>query len=256
MITTTPIPQSTVSGIGFPATPWTVVLEAAAENDVGAQEALGKLIIIYYEAIAGYFRIKSGPDMAADLAHDFHARLLKSPRLSGYKPHPSIRFRNYLAAALRRFWMDQVSTAQTARRGGGEVHESLDLLIDDPEAAPQAELTDTDAVLDQQTALVFHDRAIGRLKAEYTTPVKKQRFAVLRPLLVFDLDAGAKTRLAQSLGLSPAAFRQALFRLRGDYYNAFRVEVAQTVRREDIDDEMRHLVVLLPNALSMPRASI
>jgi DNA-directed RNA polymerase specialized sigma24 family protein len=244
--------QSTVSAVGFPTTPWTVVLEASAKNDASAQEALARLIVVYYEAIVGYFRVKSGPAMAEDLAHDFQARLLKNPFLTGYHPQPSIRFRNYLATVLRRFWLDHIKIAQADKRGGGQVHESLDQLWDDPEADVPTDPSVADLVLDQQAALAFHGRAIDRLKAQYATHIQQHRLATLRPLLVFETDAETTGQLARSLGLSPGAFRQAIFRLRGDYYNAFRLEVTQTVRREDIDDEMRHLVVLLPKAISEP----
>ena len=221
-------------------------------NDASAQEALARLMVVYYQAIVGYFRVKSGPAMAEDLAHDFQVRLLKNPFLTGYKPQPSIRFRNYLATVLRRFWLDEIKFSQAGKRGGGQVHESLDRLWEDPEADVPTDSPVADLVLDQQAALAFHGRATARLEAQYTTPIQRQRLATLRPLLVFDADAETKGQLARSLGLSPVAFRLAIFRLRDDYYNAFRLEVAQTVRREDIDDEMRHLLVLLPKAVSEP----
>ena len=145
--------------------------------------------------------------------------------------------------------------AQADKRGGGQVHESLDRLWNDPEADVQADLPVADLVLDQQAALAFHDRAIGRLEAQSATPIQRQRLVTLCPLLVFDADAETKGQLARSLGLSPVAFRQAIFRLRDDYYNAFRLEVAPTVRREDIDDEMRHLVVLLPKVVPEPASA-
>ena len=45
---------------------------------------------------------------------------------------------------------------------------------------------------------------------------------------------------------------QAVFRLRNDYYERFRAEVAQTVRqcKEELDEETRYLMVLVPAALA------
>ena len=43
-----------------------------------------------------------------------------------------------------------------------------------------------------------------------------------------------------------------MFRLRSDYYERFRAEVAQTVRscKEELDEETRYLMALLPAALA------
>lgn len=241
-------PPSTAANLAFPVTPLTEVLAACAPNDAGAPAALGRLAGIYYPAIVGYFRVKAGPERAQDFAHDFVARLLRNQYLTGFQIQPPIRFRNYLSAMLRRFWVDHVRWSQAVKRGGGQVHQALDSVWGDQEADFPAEPPEADSLLDQQAALAFHTRAMARLVAQNPTPRQQERLAALRHLLVFEADPIARAQLAARLGLTMTAFRQAVFRLRDDYYVAFRLEVAQTVRREDIDDEMRHLVVLLPAA--------
>jgi hypothetical protein len=106
--------------------------------------------------------------------------------------------------------------------------------------------------LDAYVALAVHQRALGALRESYGRHGKAARMERLRPFL-FEEPAGDEyPRAAADLGLTMNALHQAVYRLRHDYYERFCAEVAQTVRacQEELDDETRYLMELLPAALA------
>src|SRR2546427_456405 len=91
------------------------------------------------------------------------------------------------------------------------------------------------------------EQAIAELCENYRKHGKAPRFERLRSLILEDPGGDEYTRAAGDLGVSVNALYQAVFRLRSDYYERFRDQVAQTVRqrKEELDEETRYLMTLV-----------
>jgi RNA polymerase sigma-70 factor (ECF subfamily) len=75
---------------------------------------------------------------------------------------------------------------------------------------------------------------------------KQSHFEQFKPALTGEADAADYEQAAQGLGITPAAAKQAAYRMRKRYRELLREEVARTVERPDeVDDELRRLLATL-----------
>lgn len=224
--------------VEFPPTLWTLVLQAAHAEPEKAQNALGELCERYRLAIRAYFALKCrNPQTAEDLTGSFILRFLEKNRLRHFERRENLRFRNYLSRALKNFLRDHLPEPPS---------ESLESHITEASEEPHL-----DSELDAELAVAIHHRALNLLAQQATKPETARRLEVLRPLILREGEGDEYQNGAKALGLSPNALRQAVFRLRNQYYETFRSEVAQTVgyQRGELEAEMRYLMSLLPKAL-------
>lgn len=225
----------------FDHTRWTLVLRANVESSEG-RAALSELCAAYYQPVFVFLRrMGFSAEMARDHAHTFFAHLLErgfpnvDPQLG--------RFRSYLLGAVKYFVGDVMDRARRAKRGGDVVHEpihpaddhSTALNVNDPSVPVIPE------IFDREWAVTVLNRAVGELATGYD----EERFAALRPWLMGDAAAPQKES-AQALGMSEGAFKVAVHRLRRQFREHLRSEVARTVDDEaDVDDELRYLFSVL-----------
>ena len=73
------------------------------------------------------------------------------------------------------------------------------------------------------------DRALTRLRTEQERAGKAREFAVLSPFLTAERGAIPYAEAAAQLGVSEAAARQAVHRVRKRFREVFREEITQTV---------------------------
>ena len=86
------------------------------------------------------------------------------------------------------------------------------------------------------------------LREEYVTEGRQQLFERLRGFLTIDGDSGSQAEAARDLGMTIAAVKVAVHRLRRRYREALREHVAATVASPDeIEDERRYLLNTLRN---------
>jgi DNA-directed RNA polymerase specialized sigma24 family protein len=224
--------------VEFPPTRWTLVLEAAEGDDAKAQQAMAGLCEHYRSAIQGYFRMKCRDAHAADdLAAAFVLHLLEKNRFRKFVKRENLRFRNYLSRALKFFLCDHLPATPLE-----PVDPYLETAGTDPEI---------DKHIDAQLSLAMHQRAVAALHENYGRHGKAARAGRLGSFLFEDPEGDEYQRAAADLGLTLNALYQSVFRLRNDYYERFRAEVAQTVGhgKEELDEETRYLMALLPATL-------
>jgi len=83
---------------------------------------------------------------------------------------------------------------------------------------------------------------ISRLKMEMVAAGRDAYFERLKNYLTGDEPQLSYAQTATELGMSEGAVKVAVHRLRRQYRNLLRDEIAQTVSSpEEIDDELRHL---------------
>ncbi len=240
--------------VQFPATLWTVVIEAKDGEPERAQNAIGQLCVHYREAMLGYFRLKCRHQQdAEDLTGEFIEHLLERSNLGSFDRQDCPRFRAYLSVALRNFFGDWLKKRGAAKRGDGSPDASVDLLSQHGFEFPVDD-SQLKRAVDLGFARLVHQRVMAALGKK--APELK-RFAVLREFIPFEHGSDSCEQAGRQLGLSAGAFRKAVFDQRKSYVQLFRAEVAATVRsvRRDVDDEASELLDLLPEAVALERVN-
>jgi len=228
----------------FHTTHWSQVL-AVREGEPGeAERALAALCETYWTPLYVFLRRKGYDRGAAqDLTQGFFARLLAGSCLQQADPARG-RFRTYLLNALERFLTSEWRREHRQKRGGHQPAFTWD-----PEAIEAAGLIHPGESLapersyDRHWALALLNRVLDQLRTEYDRAGKTRFFEVLQPLLTGE-DTGVRYRaLGESLGITEAAVKVNVHRLRRRFGELLRTAVAETVTRaEDVEDELRHLL--------------
>jgi len=227
----------------FEETAWSVVLAAGAETDARAQAALAELCRIYWRPIYAYLR-RSGHNRedAQDLTQSFFQHVLENETLRRVSREKG-RFRSFLLGTLKVCLADEQERRHTLKRGGGvqfistdELEaEELHHLRADHEAAP-------DEILDARWAGVILERALEKVRAEFDAEGKAETFELLSPFLAGEKPNTSYQDVAQTIGLSLAAVKTQIHRLRRRFATAVRCEIMQTVAApHEVENELRHL---------------
>lgn len=234
----------------FPATRWSVVINAGAESSTQAQEAFATLCNAYWYPIYSYIRrLGRSHHEAEDSTQSFLAHLMDTEGVARARPERG-RFRSFLATALRNHLTNEWQRDQAAKRGGG----NTPLPLDFKNAAERFSLEPVDAGLtpeqafDRNWAVGLIDATIGELREEYEEGGRGALYAALVQL-VWGNDPNEPLEIpAKRLGMSTHAFTVALQRLRRRLGERLRSRVAETVENpDDIDAELRHLIAAINN---------
>ena len=227
----------------FATTRWSLVLAAGKGASPDAQDALAALCQTYWYPLYAYVRRQGHqPDDAQDLTQAFFARLLEKHYLQSADPERG-RFRSFLLTAFQRFLSKERDRERTKKRGGGM--KSLDLDFEAGERRyrlePAHEAT-AEKVYEQRWALTLLDRVFARLRDESDRAGKQEAFNCLKVYLTGAAGTPRYREAAAELGMTEAAVKVAVHRLRRRYRDLVREEIAQTVAGpEEVDEELRHL---------------
>ncbi len=235
----------------FPATRWSMVLDAGADTERRAHAALETLCESYWYPIYSFVRRQGrSHHEAEDLTQHFLAKLLESEGIASARPERG-RFRTFLLISLRNFMTDEWRMANSAKRGGGQVPLSLDLSRADQRFAsePSARDLTPDAAFDRNWALELIERSFSKLRADYESTGRGPLFAVLAPNLWHDAVAGPDDVSPKLPGMNAHALSMALNRLRHRLGSCLRAEVAETLADGvDVDAELRQLIAATGDA--------
>ena len=89
-------------------------------------------------------------------------------------------------------------------------------------------------------------QVLTRLGDEYRAAGNITLFERLKALLTDEPDRLSQAQIADELGMTENALKQAFHRLRERYRQLLREEIAHTVMAPgDIEDELRHLIAVL-----------
>lgn len=99
---------------------------------------------------------------------------------------------------------------------------------------------------DRHWALTVMDRAFASLRTEFERNGDVMRFEGLKGFLSNEGSSGDYLKAGSQLGISPAAVKVAVHRLRHRYGELLRQEIAHTVESPlEIENEMRYLLDLI-----------
>jgi RNA polymerase sigma-70 factor (ECF subfamily) len=240
------VPSLTGSGSGdarFSETAWSIVLAAGNASEPRAREALAELCRIYWPPIYAYLR-RSGyaTHDAQDLTQSFFQHVLENKTLRRASREKG-RFRSFLLGTLKICLADERSRQHALKRGGGVHFISLDELIAE-ELHLQPRTTDLSPAesLDTRWAGVILERALEKVRVEFDAEGKAETFELLSPFLAGEKPNTSYQDVAQTIGLSLAAVKTHIHRLRRRFANAVRCEIMQTVAApHEVENELRQL---------------
>jgi len=204
---------------------------------------LEQLCQTYWFPLYAYVRRRGhNKQDAEDSVQAFFARFLNKNYLAGLSAERG-RFRACLLASLKHFLINEWKKSQRIKRGGGEIHLSLDWQTADTkfQVASVSEPS-PDKAFDREWALALLSKVIERLQSECAADGKAKLFEQLKTFLMAGGGDSAQAAVAQSLGMEEGAVRVAIHRLRKRYRALLRDEIAHTLSDETlVDEEMRAL---------------
>ncbi len=238
---------SEARGATFATTHWSVVLAARSSDSPRAREALETLCRTYWYPLYAFVRRQgSSPQDAQDLTQAFFAHLLRKDFLDGVGPEKG-RFRTFLVACLKHFLADQWEKARAQKRGGVCLTAPLDL--EQAEGRYHVEgrhELSAEQLYERRWALDLLEQVLDRLRQEAVAAGKAGVFEALQGCLAGEPLDGPYAQLGAKLGLSEAALKVTVHRLRRRCRELLREAVAQTVTRpEEIDEELRYLFAVV-----------
>lgn len=213
----------------FPTTNWTD-LAALRQGEPEAMTALQRLCSAYWFPIYAYIR-RQNPDAerARDLTQGFFGQLLERDSLSRVAFHGG-RFRSFLLTACRNYLADnhRHESRQIRRPEGGWV----DMETAELEGRYSASLGSKESpelLFERQWALAVIDRAFKLVEADYQRRGREDLYRLLHRYLDADPAALPHREAAAQLGMSEAAVKAELHRLRQRLREALQSEVSATI---------------------------
>lgn len=232
----------------FFTTRWTMVSRAQGETPE-ARAALGDLCEAYWNPVFRFLRREGrSEDESRELTQAFFAKVLAGAGIGNIDPAKG-RFRSYLLGALKHFLANQRRDANREKRGGGAIIESID--SGGTETSPGQQVADPeseagDAWFDRHWALAVMGRGLDGVRESFEQSGKIEQFNVLKPWLMGDPEGITQADAAEQLGMTRAAVKMAVHRLRQKFGEAIRQEIADTVETEaEISEELQYLIEVL-----------
>ena len=236
--------STAAQGGWFTTTHWSLVLNARDPASPLATEALEKLCRTYWYPLYAYVRrLGEDEESAKDLTQGFFARLLEKNYLAQAQRARG-KFRSFLLAALKHFVADEWDKARAQKRGGGQPLISLDdTTCEDRYRLEPADAMDAEKLYERQWALTLLEQARQRLKEEYDQAGKSEIYEHLKVYEAGDRNGPPYAEVAVKLGLGESGVKSAVLRMRQQYGELVREEVANTVETPaEVDAEIRHLI--------------
>lgn len=238
------VPLGPVVSTRFQTTHWSVVLAAAEADSPASRDALATLCQAYWPPLYAFVRRRGyAPAEAEDLTQSYFARLLEKNYLGEVRAEAG-RFRSFLLASVSHFLANEWDREHARKRRPDRGIISLD--------ADEAERRYSDEPADQLTPERLYERqwaatVLGRvlevLRDEFVSAGEWERFDRLKSYLTGSSPAAPYVEVASELGLSEAAVKTAVHRLRRRYGELLRQEIGALVQDpSEVDDELRYLL--------------
>lgn len=232
--------------LAFATTHWSVVLAAQGESPA-ADQALEKLCRTYWWPLYGFVRRQGySPEEAQDLTQGFFAMLLERRDLNAVRREKG-RLRSFFLASLKNFLAKAHRRAKAIKRGGAQPLVPLEEML----AREHADLEPADSlsaerIYERRWALTLLEQVLARLEEESRVTGNPALFERLKQVLGEEPDRCSQAEIAQELGMTEHAVKQAFYRLRRRCALLLREEIANTVAApDDVEDELRHFISVL-----------
>ncbi|HCN78936.1 MAG TPA: RNA polymerase subunit sigma-24 [Verrucomicrobiales bacterium] len=238
-------PHPPSDAASFHTTRWTRVGLAKTESEDG-RRALADLCDAYYEPVVAFLRWElRDADAAREMSHAFFAEMLAGGTIAAAERERG-RFRTYLLGAVKHFLANQREAARRMKRGGGAAHVSLNEDASGVCEIPDSRQMTPDAAFDREWALTTLARAMDAVKQECVKEGREAFFQRVKPWLTGDATHGDQGAAAEACGMSAAALKMAISRLRRRFRECVKEEIAGTLDDAAmVEAEMRELFAAL-----------
>lgn len=236
-------PLATEHPLVFATTRWSVVLQAGAPTDPRGDAALDQLCRTYWPPLHAYAR-RRGQSLhdAQDSVQGFLFELTRDNAFARADPQRG-RFRSFLLGAFQRYLADQWERSRTLKRGGQFEFLTFDAAeFERVHGLDWSEPATPERAFEERWALTVVEQALGSLEREAAERGRRDIFLGLRPFLLGQADASDYPEAARALGLQESLLPTMLHRLRREFGQRLRREVAQTLDDPtEVEAELRHL---------------
>jgi RNA polymerase sigma-70 factor (ECF subfamily) len=220
-----------------------VVLAAKEAESPGASDAFEQLCRTYWPPLYAFIRREGHDDAEAkDLTQEFFLRLIERDYLRRLR-HREGKFRSFMLTFLKHFLMEQRGKAKAQKRGGDKVFVPLQQNGED--GAYLNEPVDNlspDQVFERRWAQTVFQVTLNRLRDEYAETGRGAFFDLLKDFQPREAGAPSYMEIGERFGMTEAAVKSAVQRMRQRHREILREEIAHTVTSpEEIDEEIRHL---------------
>jgi RNA polymerase sigma factor (sigma-70 family) len=228
----------------IPTTRWSVVLRAGGADPELARRAIAFLCETYWYPVYAYFRrLGADRDAAGDLAQTLFADLIERGDFARPDPERG-RFRDYLLGAARHLFLN--ARRERRMRDAKEIPiairsaEGEERLAVDPPSGASPEIDFLSSWARELVRVALDD-----VEAEYA---RRGDLAFFSDIVVFvtgDVHEPPYATIAHKFSKSVGGVKMAVHRLRVRVGEALRDRVAATAADEDVEDELRYLLMCL-----------
>lgn len=200
----------------------------------------------WYPVYAFIRRRGCEPEDAQDLTQGFFAKLISREWLEGLERRDA-RFSTWLLTRVKTHLSNEHRDATTQKRGGGTLPIPFDLaMAENWFGAEQATDETPERIFERRWAMAVLDAAMNQLRKDCAAAGKEVLFDALSPFLSRDPEPGEYARIAQTLMLRENTLAVTVHRLRQQFREAVRHEVAAGLTDPAmIEEELRHLAASL-----------
>ena len=220
----------------FPKTSWTILASATLNGDESGRKALNELCRTYWQPVASFIRVKGIPsERVEDLTQDFFVQIMDRQFFKRADPDKG-RFRSFMLSSLRMFLTDDLRRRNSQKRGG---HLERCLLEEGDITTEQDDLQ-----FDQSWAEMVFKHTLEQVEAAILKKRTPQVWNLLRTFLPgpATMSSLSYEELGRELGITEGGAKSEVFRLRQQFRENLRAEVARTVGApHEVDEELAHL---------------
>jgi RNA polymerase sigma-70 factor (ECF subfamily) len=230
----------------FMTTRWTMVLQAGGQGPE-RDAALEQFCQTYWYPVYAFIRRQgTSPEDARDLTQAFFAKLLRRDWLAGIEKRDT-RFSTWLLTRVKTHLQNEHRDATTQKRGGDAVPIPIEFAQAENWFGAEPVSTETpERIFERRWALAVLEAAMVQLQKNCREVGKSALFDHLSPFLSREPELGEYTHLANKLQMRENTVAVTVHRLRQQYRDAVRAEVAAGLTDSTlIEEELRHLAACL-----------
>lgn len=221
--------------MAFPATNWTILASATLNGDDEGRKAMNELCTKYWDPVAQVIRARGAPsDRIDDLTQEFFMQMLDK-RFFQRAERGKGKFRSFMLGSLRHFLADDAKYQARQKRGG----HLQKLSLEEEDLTMERE----ELQFDRGWAQMIFRQTLKKTEEFVREKRSPEQWRSLRCFLPGSAAAPLSYEdLSLSLQLSEGGAKKEVFRLRGNFRDFLREQVALTVSApHEIDDELAHL---------------
>ncbi|XZE32704.1 RNA polymerase sigma factor [Pirellulaceae bacterium SH501] len=214
----------------FTTTHWTAVFQAAKEQTGAPRQHFGLLVQKYWGPLYHFAREQGlQAEDAEDATQGFMQEMLNGELLQRADPTKG-RFRTFLLHAWKQYLIDRYRFETREKRGGRATEVPLsESLIPDRDGGADGRMITLEAEFFTRWADQVVENAMRRLEEEYEENDRQRVFQTLRVHLTSELNSALYHQLGEALGITAAAAKVAMHRLKHRFGTTLRDVVAETI---------------------------